>query len=625
LFISLTVVIFTANIALIQPMEIDAYPTHFTIEALVHGSSDYYNYFKQHLARIGIQMTLNVVDWPTYIGELIFHRNFDVTYLGLSGGGLDPDMTGVYNENGSLNLFGYDTSMDWDEDLGTGKNEWYIREGTRIIPPNSQERIQHYYAWQNYFMDNICPQLPGFSPRAYGAQWSNLFGYNYTKGILQSWGKMSWLGSHTGQINTSEIVITDAAWENLNPLTQSSSSSSFISSACMDPLIWYDADLSSWPHLAKSIAHVNDTHVRIKIREGIKWDADFDGNFTNEYLDVEDVYFTLFCLSKFEEHSGMYFWLEDMEIVDQYTLDIFIDNDPGTEENEPDARYLSGLTAPILPEHYLNQSQLADGVTPDVNHTAWEVFSNHCFGTGLFEINQYLEGIETVLTVNPDCWKLNATLTSDPELDWFRRFGDFSSGLNQIRIRIIPDVQTSLIEFEAGRVDLESISWNPDKRNDYMADIRFNVQSRPQFSFAFLAYNMRENRQHIGNRDPCPNAPSITIGLAVRKAISYAIDLEEINNNLHGGDHIISYTPLYPALGVWNNPNIIRYDHNLELAEYYLYLAGYLEGFTPSNATTPGLSNFAKSMITASAILVVAATTTFCAVFVFRNLAKKRK
>ena len=89
-------------------------------------------------------------------------------------------------------------------------------------------------------------------------------------------------------------------------------------------------------------------------------------------------------------------------------------------------------------------------------------------------------------------------------MDWNRRFGNFSGGLNQLRIRIIPDLQNSLLEFEAGKVDIHEIGWNPDKRDEYSTDIRFDMQSKVSFSLSFIAYNMRESRPHIGSREPCP-------------------------------------------------------------------------------------------------------------------------
>jgi len=118
---------------------------------------------------------------------------------------------------------------------------------------------------------------------------------------------------------------------------------------------------------------------------------------------------------------------------------------------------LSTISTRILPEHYLNQTQIADNVTPNITHSSWEKFSNNAFGTGLFEIVEYSEDNETILAMRPDCWRLNPLITNDPFLNWVNRFGDFSGGINQLRIRIIPDQQTSLLEFEAGKVDLEGV------------------------------------------------------------------------------------------------------------------------------------------------------------------------
>ncbi|MBN1327893.1 MAG: hypothetical protein JXA54_00340, partial [Candidatus Heimdallarchaeota archaeon] len=258
----------------------------FTLVFKISGGGvrpDYGNIIRQHLARIGIDVNVIIQDWTTFVGELITFHNYDLVYIGLSGGGADPDFSGVYDENGSLNLFGYHTSMDWDDELGTGINEWYMKQGTLIMPPDSEERVQHYWDWEQYMMDNICPMLPTYTPMTYIAHWSNLKGYNYTDDIRQSWGKMYYDGSHTGQLSTSKLVISDATWSDLNPFFQDDTSSSYISSAVLDTLIWYDADLSVWPHLAKRVDYINDTTIEIEIREGIKWQSDPDEIYTNEY------------------------------------------------------------------------------------------------------------------------------------------------------------------------------------------------------------------------------------------------------------------------------------------------------------------------------------------------------
>ena len=427
---------------------------------------DYLNLLKQQLAVIGINVDVKIYDWWD-MWEISAFRNYDIFYLALSGGTVDPDYTGVYNENGSLNLSGYHTDMDYDEDLGTGINEWYLKEGTKIMPPYSEERIEHYWAWEQYLMDKILPLKPTFTTHNYQAYWSNLQGYNFSDGILQSWGKMSWDGSHFGQISTNELITTNFAWSDQNPLFQDDSASNQISDALMDRLIWYDSDMSAWPNLAKSYTMINSTHVRINCRGGIKWQSDPDGNFTDEYFDAEDVYFTLYSWAELSNDQQLYEWIEDMAIIDAYTIDIWIDGDPDTPENEPYSRFLERLSINILPEHYLNQTQLGDGVTPDFFHPSWNTFAIKSFGTGLFEIDTFTEGVETILKVNPDCWKLNTTITSDPDLNFVERFGDFSGGLDTWRIRIIPDLQTALNEFEIGyKRFIPRAKHNADPGND---------------------------------------------------------------------------------------------------------------------------------------------------------------
>jgi ABC-type transport system substrate-binding protein len=596
------------------PKVVKADEPFFTLVAKTNGGGvrpDYLNFLKQHLARININVNVQVLDWPSFVMELLAFRNFDICYVALTGGGADPDMTGVYNENGSLNLFGYDTSMDYNTTLGTGVNEWFMKQGNLIMPPDSSDRVQHYWAWEQYLMDKILPCAPTFAPKAYTAIWSNLQGYNISDGIMQSWGKMYWDGSHDGQTSTNEFVIRDAAWSDLNPLFQDDASSALISGATLDPLIFYDADLTVWPHIAKWWKMINDTHVRINIREGIKWQLDPDGTFPDEYVDIEDVYFTLYAWATVSNDVQNYEWIKDMQIVNDTCMDVFIDGDPDTAVNDPYAPFLPLLSANILPEHYLNQTQEADGVTPDINHPSWTKFATHCFGTGIFESNSFTEGVETTLTEfgehflipgsGVDLWGINAE----------ERFGNFTvngPGLvhpSSLRIRIIPDAQTGLLEFEAGKIDLIGVNLFPEKRDAYLSDPDFEVQSDTQFYFGFFGYNMREVRGYIGSRNPCPGDPTMTIGLAVRKAISYAIDRNEMNNVIHKGEYTITDFPIYLKQGIWCNPNIIRYNHDLDLAREYMEIAGFVTNPTDNQPGFTLIITLVSIMLIATASFII--------------------
>jgi len=614
-------IVFIGNISLCPNVN-SSIQSFFTLRAIITGGiiTDYYNKISQQLNEIGIDLDIAVMDWTNFIDQLLYERNFDIIYFGLSGGLLDPDFTGIYNENGSLNLFGYDTSMDWDDDLNTGINEWYMKQGTLIMPLDSEERVQHYWDWEQYLMDKICPMLPMYNHNDYIAYWANLNGYNHSKGLLQSWGGMFWNEKHLGQNSTDEILISDAPWSDLNPLFQDDASSSFISNAVMDPLLWIDSDMSIWPHLAKNFIFINDTTLEITTREGIKWNADFEGNFSNEYFDVRDVYFTLYSLKTLSDNFHIWDWLKDMEIIDNRTLRIYIDGDHTTPENDVYTPVLTFLSTLILPEHYLNQTQEGDGVTPDINHPSWNNFTTNAFGTGLFEMNNFTEGVETILTVRADYWGLNETITSDPALEFERRFGDYSDIINQLKIRIIPDINAAMNEFQDGYLDIISMNLFQDIREEMYTNTNFSIQIIPQNSMVFLGFNMRVARGPIGSRELCPNDELMTKGLAIRKAICYAIDREEINNQFHDGEYRIIHWPIYESLGRWCNPNIIHYDHNLIKAYEMMEKAGYDIPYYP-------IPEFGKSYTIGYNITLIAlfACSTVYILYLLKKSRKTRK
>jgi ABC-type transport system substrate-binding protein len=605
ILLGVIVSLFVASAIATQPRTSDAVDPFFTLVFKTVTSDpypDYGNFLKQHLGRIGINVDVVIQDWGAFLDTLLVFRDFDICCIGFSGGGADPFSlpNSAFTENGSLNCFGYHTDMDYDETLGTGLNEWYIRQGNLIMPPDSEERVQHCWDWEQYMMDKLLPMAPLFSPVGYVAFWDNLEGYNYSDGLYQSWGKMSFDGTHPGQLDNTEVVLDDLAWSELNPFFYSDGPSGTIIGLCLDSLIWYDADLSVWPHVAESWTFTDDTTIELTIRDGIKW-QDY-GGFTNQEIDVDDVYFTIYCWSTISVRSGDWYWLLDMEKVDDMTLRIHIDGDDTTPEQDPYAQVIPDLSTWIVPEHWLNQTQEADGVTPDITHASWTDYSTNCWGSDLFEITDFTEGVETVLDVWDDCWMLDAGVDKS-NMNFVERFGDYSGGLDTIRMRIITDQQTVFLEFEAGKLDLVGLGNFQDKKNQYLADATKVVQSDLAYFYNWFGFNMRPVRDYIGDTDPTELDPTMNKGLAVRKAIAYALDRVEINDVLHNSENFICDWPIYPKLGIWNNPNIIRYNHDLDKAREYMTRAGYDLGWTP---VTPGFT----MIITISSLMAIATVAT---------------
>lgn len=559
---------------------------------------DVFELIKTQLQKIGINLDVIYVEWEEYVTDIYASRDFDLLFLPLAGGGNDPnEFAQIYAENSSLNLSGYDETMDWNETLAMGENEWFIQQGATFLPPFSEERIQHYWQWEQYLLDEILPIIPFFGLDWSTASWAELSGYDISDGILQSWGKMQWTQQLPNQSSTSELVITNIGWSDgswktdipMNPLVAVSyQNMPAISRAVMDPLVWIDSDKSFWPHLATGWEHMNDTHLRIYLQERVKWQNDSEDLFPDEYFDAEDVFFTFYCWKHLnrETEGSSYSWIKDMKIIDQYTIDIFIDGDPLTSENERFIDYLPRLNQLIVPEHYLNQTQLANGVTPDVSHPSWDLFSQHCFGTGILEYdgvelaNSTMPYDEIRLSLFNDCWRMNTSLLADPNLDWAERFG-ISWSLNKLRVKV-GVFEDAFKEFEQGRIDI--INSNFVENLTSLAQSPLFVVQRDATDTMFSFYiNMRENREWTGDRELCPNDPTMSIGLAIRKAIAYAFDREAINNFVYSNERPITNWPLYPSMGIWLNPDIITYNHDLPLAKEYMEKAGFSYSLKASN------------------------------------------
>jgi len=609
LMVSFIVLFSLINVPVVESNQESFFDINFSFVENAENWGRFY-LLQEQLEKIGINLNLGHFCWIGCIyGGYLFGTSFDVGYVNLHSE--DPmsalywssrdisgysDFYNIYGENGRGNYVGYRTSMDFDEDLQTGKNEWYLNEYQKIFPYNSTERVQHYWDWQNYLMDEIIPSYPLITHKSNTFYWKELAGYNVTKGLVQSWNDMSWSSLHEGQQNTNELVMIDRFWDDLNPINQSiyDNQGIFVNELILEPLVWFESDQTIYPHLATNFSFFNNTHLRIELRENIKWQNDTDNLFTEEYLDSEDVYFTYYVKKYLSEQKNSYQWIKDMKIIDQTTLDIFIDNDPETPENEPNADIVYFLDDLILPEHYLNQTQLADGITPDYNHISWEKFNEHCFGTGRFQIESIQSGYQTTFNIFDNCWHLNNTHTGNPSLDWSKRFGSSPSSLERLIINSYNYEIEEITAFQNGEADLiKKATWK-DSCSTLLESDDYNFQAGNFYSLSMFIFNLRESRgTMINSMEPCPNDPNMTKGLAVRKAISYAMNAKEMNDLAYPNLDIRTYYPIYEKMGMWCNPNIIKYDYSLEKAKNYMRKAGFA---FPEDTTHVGI-DFPTSLL----------------------------
>ncbi|NHJ41312.1 MAG: hypothetical protein FK731_14870, partial [Asgard group archaeon] len=586
----IVLMIFSTSFLFINEKKVESIDPFFTLVALSpHRLQEikdigfnYLEIIKQQLLRLGIN--LEIVYGCGYdscwFNSIFFFHDFDLVYLPFNyiygfqnptiGTSLD-----FYCENGSLNFSGYNTEMDYDEQLGTGKNEWFLNTINSISSLDDTDKYELSWDWQMHLMDKILPCYPLFAEKDYLLIYDNLKGINFQDGLLQSWGKLTWDGTHKGQLDINEIIVSDNSWTNLNPLNISNyyySPDDFITSFILEPLIWRDSDYTYWPHLASEWIQIDNNHVRLNLRENIKWQNDLAEEFPNEYFDAEDIYFTLYM----NKLKGNLLWINDFKIIDSKTIDLFVEKDQTNFGNGADY-YLGELyKIKILPEHYLNQTQLIDGKTPDITHTSWFEFSKNPFGTGLMKLKDYRENIDLILTLFNECWWLNTELTQETSLNWKTRFGEFLNSPEQLRIKILENNQREY-EFFLGKIDVlprkmsEIIEFEKKQEIYNTIEILSKISNR----FSVIGFNMRPMRDFIGNPIPTELYPNMTKGLAIRKAISYAIDREEINEIVHGGEMVLNNYPISSSMNKWLNPDMITYCQNYIYARAFLRTAGF--------------------------------------------------
>lgn len=162
--------------------ESEGYSNYFTLIAKCFTSRhmDYLNLMKHQLHEIGIGLDVHFINWSEVqsLSNLPVLRDMDLMIIDIFDmWELDPFLSDFFTENGSMNFISYQTDEDWDEELGTGKNEWFIKNGLQMISNDSQEQINHCWEWQHYMMNELLPCLPLFTHTSNNSTYDLLF-YN---------------------------------------------------------------------------------------------------------------------------------------------------------------------------------------------------------------------------------------------------------------------------------------------------------------------------------------------------------------------------------------------------------------------------------------------------------------
>lgn len=355
-------------------------------------------------------------------------------------------------------------------------------------------------------------------------------------------------GSETPTYGGSFVLDNISDPKSFNPVIAKETSTTMITDFLFEGLTQinpFTTDME--PRLARSWEYSPDGKIwTFHLRENVKW---FDGRqFTAD--DVVFTYNDLYYNPDIPTSARDILTIDGKRIkvekVDTYTVRFIMP--------KPFAPLLFALGMEIMPKHILEPM-----VKAKTFNSAWGVNTppDKITGTGPFMISEYIPSQRVVLKRNPNYWRTDKTGNSLPYLD-------------SIVILIVPDQNSSLLKFQAGETDMISI-----RGEDYAvikpteAKGNFTIYNTgPTFSTTFLFFN--QNPKAI----PQYKLRWFT-NKKFRQAIAHSVDKETIINNVMAGLAFPQDSALTPASKFFYNPDIRKYEYNLDKAKSLLQEAGF--------------------------------------------------
>lgn len=293
-------------------------------------------------------------------------------------------------------------------------------------------------------------------------------------------------------------------------------------------LVYYGENGEIKPSLAESwdISKDGKTYT-FHLRKNVKYS---DGSAFNA-KNVEKNFKTLFSEQNKVNHNWFAFtnYLDSFRVVDDYTFELTL------KQAYSATLYDLAMIRPIR--------MLGDAGFPDDGDTSKGIKAP--IGTGPWVLKEHKDNEYATFVQNEYYWGQKP-------------------GVKEITIKAIPDAETTALEFEAGNLDM--IYGNGlislDRFNAYAKDAKYVTASSEPMSTKLILLNT--------TRGPLKE-------LAVRKALSHAVDKESVSKNIFGGIEKPADTIFAKNVPNTNFP-LESYGYNLTEAEKILDEAGWTKG-----------------------------------------------
>jgi len=320
----------------------------------------------------------------------------------------------------------------------------------------------------------------------------------------------------------------------LDPITTNNVPSSIIFMQVHDALVTYDQDLNIVPMLAESWEVSEDGRTyTFALRDGVRF---HDGE---PFTAADVVYaFTAGADPAYQSQwLGRFQQIEAIEALDDLTVRLTLE--------APNAAFIDQITYFGIPSSKAHRELGGDG------------YAIAPVGTGPFKFVSWQRNDKLVLERNDDYWLTRPNLAG-------------------VEFRAIPERSVAAVELEVGGIDV-AMSLNADDVTRLESHPDITVGSTPTLSYCYVAMN---------------NQLGPLADVRVRKAIQYALPLDQIVDTIFGGVGAIrAYTSMAPGSLAYDESvvaDIPGYDPQRALQ--LLAEAGYPNGFS-TTIYTPTDSN----------------------------------
>lgn len=178
-------------------------------------------------------------------------------------------------------------------------------------------------------------------------------------------------------------IALDAEPVSLDPHEQLSEGALQYSHTVFDPLVRWRQDGTFEPRLATSWTMLNDTTIRLNLRQGVKF-------HTGNPFTANDVEFTIRRLKSSTDFKGLFDVIAWSEVIDPYTIDI--------HTKHPFPLLLNTLAYVFTIDEKFYQSR------DDIIKFGHSFASNHESGTGPFQVVERIPGEKIRFVRNPNYW-----------------------------------------------------------------------------------------------------------------------------------------------------------------------------------------------------------------------------